>query len=221
VEINAAYSGFLDGVNGRFQRNNFFAKIFLLLKPNTFVLVKDDLNRLAKDIDAVEALWEGNLVFQTSEDEESIVPLITTPSEDTKSINQTQTKEAHSIASINQNTVQQTIIKELISLLMIVQLPIGQTVPEEQRVFLRKMIQATNIPGSKMKYFECYSQIEIDEIWTKYSVDYWMFFGSDTLHQISKDGKMGIMVPPIEKIWDNIPIKKDLWSLMKSYFGIS
>lgn len=221
MEINAANPRFLDGVNGRFQRNNFFAKIFLLLKPNTFVLVKDELNRLAKDIDAVEALWDGNLVFQILGEQEVPVPIITPQKEEIKSVAQPQMEEDHSHASINQNSDKPLVNKESISLLIIVQLPKGQTVPEEQRVFLRKMIKATNIPGSKMKYYECYSQNEFDEIWSKYSVEYWMFFGAESLHQTTIEDKLGIMVQPIAAVWNNIPIKQELWSIMKSYFGLT
>lgn len=195
---------------------------------NTFVEVKTDLNELAKDPEAVLALMDGELIFSFDEESSSLVK------EDElilEGINKTievkvEGKAKEKIEENKEEVVPIEIEKQKmeIQLLLVVFLPDGGTVPEEQRVFLRKMIKATEIPGSQMKYFEIHQDEKLKELKETWNPVCWMSFGLNASPQsdLVQDEiwKEGISCPAMQLVWNDISQKQVLWKLMQDYFKL-
>jgi len=183
---------------------------------NTFVGVNMDLNELAKQPETVLALMEGELLFQfhgelTGEREKE--------------------EQNHPNPSVSNDlgrkeVVESAVIKEPqpIPLVILVFLKGDGTVPEEQREFLRKMIRATEIPGSHMKYKEFHHLEEVESWKKEWIPQRWLSFGlnNQPIPQFNMEDKWGrgIESPTIESMWSDVPTKTILWKLMQEYFNL-
>ena len=175
-----------------------------------------DLNELAKQPETVLALMEGELLFQfhgelTGEREKD--------------------EQNHPAPSVSKDlgrieVVESAVIKEPqpIPLVILVFLKGGGTVPEEQREFLRKMIRATEIPGSHLKYQEFHHLEEVESWKKEWIPQRWLSFGlnNQPIPQFNMEDKWGrgIESPTIESMWSDVPTKTILWKLMQEYFNL-
>jgi len=184
-----------------------------------------DINSLVSEPENVLALLDGELFFQFREDfnswngeatKKEIIPQV-----DEKNSDLEQMEE---VTVDHSPVVEPVLVPSKIQLLLVVYLKDGGTVPEEQRVFLRKMIKATEIPGSKMKYFEMDQEAKIQQLKTEWMPNQWMIFGlgNDSFTKPVKDHiwNEGLVCPPIENIWNDIPQKQVLWKHMQAYFKL-
>jgi len=195
---------------------------------NTFVEVKTDLNELAKDPEAVLALMDGELIFSFGEESEMLVKedeIITEDDNKTMEVKvEEKAKEKVEEKEVEVVSVEMEKQKLEIQLLLVVFLPDGGTVPEEQRVFLRKMIKATEIPGSQMKYFEIHQAEKLKEMKESWNPVRWMTFGLNAASQsdLVQDEiwKDGISCPAMQLVWNDISQKQVLWKLMQDYFKL-
>ena len=181
-----------------------------------------DLNELAKQPEAVLALMDGEMLFQFEEDKVVV---------DSSSLNEelklTEGNEQQSEPLEKPNLVEELEVlvePTPVQLLLLVYLKDGGTVPEEQRVFLRKMIKATEIPGSHMKYIEIHKPESAVPLRKEWKPQRWVSFGMESTSNstITNDETWGsgIACPPMEQVWDDIPQKQVLWKLMQTYFNL-
>ncbi len=183
-----------------------------------------DLNELAKQPETVLALMEGELLFQF--EQESKDHQIHHAKEE---VDDEVQKPLDSMGTEVQGKKEEKAPVELkepqpIYLVILVFLKDGGTVPNEQREFLRKMIRATEIPGSQMKYHEFHQMEEIESWKMEWIPQRWLSFGlnEQSMPQYNQEGKWGrgIESPAIETLWNDVPNKTILWKLMQEYFEL-
>lgn len=191
--------------------------------------MKTDLNELAKAPETVLALMDGELIFSFGEESDTLVKeaeLITQVGNKTMEV-KVEEKAKEKVEAKEEKVVSVELEKQKleIQLLLVVFLPDGGTVPEEQRVFLRKMIKATEIPGSQMKYHEIHQAEKFKELKETWNPVRWMSFGLNAAPQsdLVQDEiwKDGISCPAMQLVWNDIPQKQVLWKLMQEYFKLN
>lgn len=183
-----------------------------------------DLNELAKQPETVLALMEGELLFQFEHESKGHQIHLAK-----KEVDGEAQKPLASIGNepqVKKEDMAPVGLKEPqpIHLVILVFLKDGGTVPNEQREFLRKMIHATEIPGSQMKYQEFHHLEEVESWMKEWIPQRWLSFGlnEQPIPKYSQVGKWGrgIESPTIESMWNDVPTKTILWKLMQEYFNL-
>lgn len=118
--------------------------------------------------------------------------------------------------------------KELIELLIVSKVEQGATTPESAREFLRKMVIATKIPGSKMRFKEVSDPVGMFLVLEQFEASKTLIFGEfgltdaedgiPVLQQV--EGINCIVCGSMEDLANDVPKKRVLWELMKTYFNL-
>lgn len=125
-------------------------------------------------------------------------------------------------------TPQPSVNKELIELLILAKVDQGATTPESAREFLRKMVISTKIPGSKMRFKEVTDPVGMFKVLEQFDATKTLIFGEfgltdaedgvPVLQQV--EGKQCIVSGSMDELANDVPRKRILWELMKSYFNL-
>lgn len=151
-------------------------------------------------------------------EKQSIEPKVTTP----------EVPKASLETVVDAAKPQPTVNKELIELLILAKVDQGATTPESAREFLRKMVIATKIPGSKMRFKEVSDPVGMFKVLEHFDATKTLVFGEfgltdaedgiPVLQQV--EGKQCIVSGSMVELANDVPRKRILWELMKSYFNL-